>query len=87
MWQTICGDATDCYPGAYRVGPKSDYAEDIISADREDLWDIVLAAFASVGLTEEDAIHQARQAHILRHTDYDYQRKEPLLWSPLWLNT
>jgi DNA polymerase-1 len=85
LWQAICGDATDGIKGCPRVGPKSVYAEEIIFADREELWDIVLEAYASRGLTEEDAIHQARLARILRDTDYNFKTKKVRLWNPTFL--
>lgn len=85
MWQTICGDATDGYPGAKGVGKSSVYAEEIVFADRDELWDIVLEAFASVGLKEEHAVTQARLARILRAEDYDLKRKKVKLWTPLSL--
>lgn len=83
LWQTMCGDQTDGYPGCPKIGPKSVYAEEIIGADRNELWDIVLEAYALRGRTEEDAVHQARLARILRSQDWDYKRSQPRLWSPL----
>lgn len=50
--------------------------------EAEDYWDIVLAHYAKAGLTEEDALVQARCARILRHTDYDFKNKEVKLWTP-----
>lgn len=82
MWQTICGDTTDGYKGAHRVGPKSVYAEEIIAADSSQLWDITFDAFASVGMNETDAITQARVARILRSEDYDLSENKVLLWTP-----
>lgn len=99
MWQTICGDSTDGYPGCRGVGPGGeyvdgafvqgprslDYAHDLITADRGELWDIVVEAYASKGQTEDDAIHQARLAHILRAPDYNFKTKGVRLWNPLFL--
>ena len=85
MWQTICGDATDGYPGARGVGKSSEYAKDIIFADREDLWNEVIGAFASVGLTEEDALRQTRLARILRAEDYNLKERKVNLWTPLMM--
>lgn len=87
MYQTIVGDSTDGYPGCRGVGPASVYAEEIIGADRDELWDIVLDAYASKGFTEADAIHQARLARILRAEDYNYKTQKIKLWNPtklLW---
>ena len=38
--------------------------------------------FEEKGMTEEDALVNARLAKILTADDYDFQRKEPKLWSP-----
>ena len=34
------------------------------------------------GLTEEDALLQARVARILRDGEYDYNKEEVVLWKP-----
>lgn len=81
FWQTIVGDTTDGYPGARGVGPKSEFAVEVLEADsEEEAWDIVLDAFASKGFTEEDAVRQARLARILQHSDWD--GRSPRLWLP-----
>lgn len=86
LWQTICGDQTDGYPGAPRVGEKSVYAEDaVILDDPEEMWDNVLMAFASVGQTEDHAIMQARLARILHAYDYNFETKGIRLWNPTCL--
>lgn len=82
LWQTIVGDATDGYPGCPKVGPKSHWAEEIISADAEDLWDLVLDAYHSRGLGSEEALLQARLARILRPIDYNFTTKKIRLWTP-----
>ncbi len=45
-------------------------------------WARVVRAFESRGLTEEDALVQARVARILRVDDYDFAERQPILWSP-----
>lgn len=45
-------------------------------------WNAVVSCYAKQGLTEEDALVQARVARILRTIDYDFNKKEPLLWEP-----
>jgi len=85
MWQTIVGDATDGYGGAAGVGKASVYAEDINTLDLEDLWDGVLEAYASKGLSEEGALIQAQVAKILSSRGYDFPNKIVKLWSPLYL--
>ena len=46
------------------------------------LWKGVVETYFTKGLTEGDALIQARLARILRHEDYDYKKKEPILWTP-----
>lgn len=82
MWQTIVGDPTDGYIGARGVGKSSHWAEEIIHADREELWELVLEAYSFAGLTEDDAIRQARLARILRAEDYNLKTKGIRLWKP-----
>lgn len=43
-------------------------------------WDIVVSYYERAGLTEDDALRNARMAKILRHTDYD--NGEVKLWTP-----
>ena len=81
-WQTVVGDATDGYPGARGVGKSDPYVQDIIEADHDELWDLVVSAFNVVGLTEEDAILQARLARILRPEDFNFKTKKVKLWNP-----
>lgn len=37
---------------------------------------------ASQGMTEEDLLVQARVARILRATDWNFEKEEPILWTP-----
>lgn len=48
----------------------------------DDPWDVVVSLFAAAGLTEADALQQARVARILRASDYDFKNKAPILWTP-----
>jgi DNA polymerase-1 len=49
---------------------------------REMRWAAVVAAYEKAGLTEQDALTQARLARILRYSDWDNEKKEPILWTP-----
>lgn len=81
MMQTLMGDATDGYPGCPGIGPKT--AEKLLSdPDGPDWWTTVVGTYEKKGLTEEDALTQARCARILRYSDYDFKNKEPILWHP-----
>jgi DNA polymerase-1 len=77
LYQTLTGDATDGYPGLPGCGPKG--AEKVLE---EPTWAAVVAAYEKKGLTEEDALIQARCARILRAEDYDFTKKEVKLWLP-----
>ena len=46
------------------------------------LWEGIVSLYVRSGLTEDDAIHQARLARILRYGDYDNEKKEIKLWHP-----
>ena len=78
LMQTLMGDATDGYPGCPGVGPKK--AEKLLEEDCS--WFTVVSAYEKAGLTEDDALVQARCARILRTEDYDFKKKEVKLWSP-----
>lgn len=51
-------------------------------AEAESMWDVVVSWFAKEGLTEEDALVQARVARICRASDYDFKEKRVKLWLP-----
>ena len=89
LWQTVVGDPTDGYlgcPGIGKGGRYVEYAPDILECGTAlEAWDIVLEAYASKGLTEDDAIHQARLARILQHGDFNYKTKGIRLWDPTCL--
>lgn len=65
-------------------GPRKGEVEERWKAgDRADcVWDCVVSHFLKAGLTEEDALTQARVARILRSSDYDYHKKEVRPWQP-----
>jgi len=97
LFQTLAGDAVDGYPGCPKIGPVKAarvlhrenlqaYAE-TFRMDLEDdwvevAWCAVVDAYEDRFLTESDALTQARCARILRACDYDFSRKEPILWTP-----
>jgi 5'-3' exonuclease len=82
LYQTLIGDAADGYKGCPGVGPVK--AEKLLHNENEyvPLWPRVVAAYAKAGLTEADALVQARLARILRYSDWDKDKKEPILWTP-----
>lgn len=91
MVQTLTGDRTDNYDGCPGVGPVK--AEKILKApytwitdgqenEKELWWRRIVDAYAKAGKTPEDALTQARVARICRVSDYDFKRKEVILWEP-----
>lgn len=82
FFQTLTGDVTDGYPGCPGIGPKT--AEKVLGNTKDigQLWAKVVATYEHAKLTEEDALIQARMARILRASDWDDKRKEPILWQP-----
>lgn len=83
MYQTLIGDTADGYPGCPGIGPKT--AEKILSAvprTYADMWPVVAATYRAKGLSEEVALIQAQVARICRRSDYDFEKKEVILWQP-----
>lgn len=79
--QTLTGDITDGYKGCPGIGKVK--AEKIFLEGKSPYWELVVAAYESKGLTEQDALTQARMARILRATDYDFKKDEVILWEPI----
>lgn len=79
--QILTGDSTDGYSGCPGTGPKK-AAGLLVNAAQADWWAVIKAAYAKKGLTEEDALQQARVARILQATDYDFDKGEVILWTP-----
>ena len=78
MFQTLTGDATDGYSGCPGIGPKT--AEKLLAT--KPYWNNVVNAYRRAGLTEEDAVMNARLARILQHGEYNETTKEVKLWNP-----
>ena len=77
--QTVSGDQTDGYSGVPGIGVKR--AEALFN-EKGYSWKTVIGAFKDKGLSEEEALINARLARILTADDYDFDKKEPKLWSP-----
>ena len=77
--QTLAGDQTDGYSGVPGIGVKR--AETLFNKEGYN-WSTVVKAFEDKGLTEDDALLNARLARILTIDDYDTTRQEPILWTP-----
>ena len=77
--QTLAGDQTDGYPGLHGIGVKRAVA----LFDKEGYsWKTVVDAFKERNLSEEEALINARLARILTKDDYDFDKKQPKLWTP-----
>lgn len=75
--QTLTGDATDGYQGIKGVGPKTA----IKLLDKYGWnWDGVVDAYESKGLSEDEALLNARLAYILRN--HNLNDGEVTLWNP-----
>jgi DNA polymerase-1 len=46
------------------------------------MWPKVVEAYAKKALSEDVALQMARIARICQRDDYDYKRKEVILWTP-----
>ena len=77
--QALAGDATDGYSGCPGIGVKR--AADILNKHKTP-WSAVCKAYEDKGLSDDDALLNARLAKILQHEDYDYDKQQPILWSP-----
>ena len=77
--QSMAGDQTDGYSGVPGIGVKR--AEALFTEHGYN-WKTVVKAFEDKGLTEDDALINARLARILTVDDYDSTKKEPILWNP-----
>lgn len=87
LYQTLVGDSSDGYKGCPGIGPKK--AEQLLldaACVGDNLprqrWSAVKKAFEKAGLTPDDALRQARLARILRWSDWDSVKKQPILWTP-----
>jgi DNA polymerase-1 len=45
-------------------------------------WNAIVRAYEKKGLTEADAIREARMARILRASDFDFKTMRPIPWMP-----
>ena len=77
--QTMAGDNTDGYAGVPGIGVKK--AEKIFE-EKGYTWKSVVETFEEKEMTEEDALCNARLARILTADDYNFETKEPILWTP-----
>ena len=77
--QSLSGDPTDGYSGCPGIGVKR--ATELLDKN-ENKWEAVCKAYRDRGLSDDDALLNARLAKILRNEDYDHDRNQPILWTP-----
>lgn len=82
MRQTLTGDATDGYGGCPGIGKGK--VDKVLTKKHPDQthWELVVRAYVAKGLTEADALVQARVARICRVDDYDMTNKRAIPWNP-----
>lgn len=82
MLQTLTGDVVDNYTGCPGIGPVAAMEALGPLSDPRHMWEAVVEVYEDEGLTEADALQQARVARICRASDYDFKKKEVVLWKP-----
>ena len=75
----MAGDQTDGYSGVPGIGVKRAEA---LFKEKGYSWKTVVDAFKEKGYTQVTALANARLARILTVDDYDFDKKEPKLWTP-----
>lgn len=88
-YQWLIGDSTDGYTGIKGVGDKG--ARKILNSNTkmngqttEEMTEAVLEAYMQRCIPYEQCLQQARMARILRHTDWDWEKNEVILWEPTY---
>ena len=77
--QTLAGDQTDGYAGVPGIGVKRAIT---LFEEKGYSWKTVVQAFAEKDLSEDVALENARLAKILTASDYDFDKQQPILWTP-----
>jgi len=71
------------YLRVLKSGPnKGQEREEWRKVSCNDPWASIVSAYEKVGLTQDDALIQARCARILRHGEYDFKKQKVKLWTP-----
>jgi DNA polymerase-1 len=90
--QVLTGDPVDGFPGCRGIGPirgrRILQDAEVEAIGRRDpnfpayYWKWIVRAYIYKGQSEADALTQAQVARICRHTDYNFQTKEVIPWTP-----
>ena len=78
-FQELTGDVPDNYSGCPKIGPGK-ATKLLDSGQPEEYPVLVLAAFEKAGLSIAEAAVQINVARILQYQQYDFKKKEPILW-------
>lgn len=71
------------YEHVFQRGPRKGTSETRYdTATAESAWEAIVSHFEAKGLTEADALLQARVARICHASDYDFKKQEVILWTP-----
>lgn len=71
------------YEHTFKRGPRKGETETRWNKEpTDDVWAAIVSLYERHGQTEADALAQARVARILRHTDFDFENKKVILWTP-----
>jgi DNA polymerase-1 len=82
--QTLAGDSSDGYKGCPSIGVKRTATildPATLKKNKQTRWEAVVATYKSKGLTEADALQQARVARMLTPAEYD-GHDSIKLWTP-----
>jgi DNA polymerase-1 len=81
LMQTLTGDPVDGYPGCPGIGPKR-AAVVLQGLPGHERWAAIVNQFVNKGLTEVEALQNARVARILRAGEYSAETHRVKLWEP-----
>ena len=71
------------YEHTFKSGPRKGLTEKRWKkVEMDNVWDAIVSHFEKAGLSEEEALVQARVARICRASDYDFKNKKVILWTP-----
>ena len=71
------------YEHTFKRGKRKGETETRFMKETADsVWEAIVSHYEAKGLNESFAIRQAQVARILRVEDYDFEKKEPILWKP-----
>jgi len=79
--QILTGDPGDGYKGIPGIGIAR-ACKLLEMYNHDHMWEEIVESYADHGLTEKDALQQARVARMCRAEDYDFDKGEVILWTP-----